>query len=114
MTASTPIPTKRRWHRAAAAAAAAASAGLMLGAAGAALPAFAASPNGCLTLWHTSGITTQTEYGRNDCGSGTYGFKVHNWSSIYSETSPCLWARPGQTVGWKWTRARSNFETIGC
>ena len=86
----------------------------MLGATGSSLPAFAASPSGCLSLWHTSGISTQTEYGRNDCRSGTYGFKVHSWSRISSETSPCLWASPGQTVGWKWTRGRSNFEVIGC
>lgn len=87
---------------------------IALGALGFPSPALAATPNGCLTLWHTVGITTQTEYGRNDCRSGTYGFKVHSWSSISSETSPCVYVGPGQTGGWKWTRGRGNFEVLGC
>lgn len=112
MRAVTPTRTKRQWSRGAAAAAA--GAGLVLGAVVAPMPALAASPNGCITLWHTSGITTQTEYGRNDCRSGTYGFQVYSWSSISSEWSDCLRVSPGQTKGWKWTRGRSNFRVYAC
>jgi len=87
---------------------------LVLGAVGFPLPALAASPDRCITLWHTVGFVTQTQYGRNDCSSGVYGFQVHNWSRISSETSPCLYVSPGNTASWKWTRGRGNVEVFGC
>ena len=77
-------------------------------------PALAADLSNCLTHWHTVGITTQTEYVRNDCASGTFGFQVHSWSRISSETSRCISVAPGRQDGWKWTRGRSNFEVLGC
>ena len=91
-----------------------AGAGLVLGAVVSPAPALASSPGDCLSFTHTSGITTQTVYGHNNCSWGTAGFKVHSWSAISQETSPCIWVNAGQTGGWTWTRGRSKYEIIIC
>lgn len=50
----------------------------------------------------------------NTCNAGPFGFRIHNWSRISSETSPCLWAAARRSAGWEWTKGRGNYQIIGC
>jgi hypothetical protein len=72
--------------------------------------------SGCLDFSHSSPFfsTKQKVVGTNTCSVGPFGFRVHNWSTVSQETSPCLSAGAHQSAGWQWTKGRGNYEIISC
>lgn len=71
--------------------------------------------SGCLDFSHSSPWgTKQTVYATNTCSVGPFGFRIHNWSRISSETSPCIWVDAHERGGWRWTKGRNHYKIIGC
>lgn len=71
---------------------------------------------GCFSLHHDVGWTTQTVYGYNNCRS-TAGFRVINrtpgtYGITYRES--CVSVAPYTQGGWRWTKGRNFLRVELC
>ena len=101
--------TRRRAFRALSVAAV--SVGLVVG-----VPAtaYASTPygQGCFTISPSTGLTTQTVWGYNNC-SYTTGFRVYDHvPGFATQAEPCVRVAPHSAGAWKWTKGR-KFDGTG-